>query len=260
MKNTPLVSVIMPAFNSSEFIRTAIKSVLDQEYINLELLVIDDASTDNTVSIAEKFQQMDPRIKILKNDINSGAGFARNKGIRKAQGDFIAFLDADDLWLPQKLSRQVRFLVDNDLSFSFSSYLLMDEEGRLLDKTVEALPVLSYQKLLKSNYVGNLTGIYDVNRLGKVYSPLVRKRQDWALWLSILKKEGRTQSIEEPLAVYRVRKNSISNKKLDLLKYNFNIYKNFLGYGYLKSSKYMAYFLLEHFFVKKKQIKTRPGK
>lgn len=255
MRDTPLVSVIMPAYNSAAFLEAAIESVIEQEYHNWELFVIDDASTDHTVSIALDFRQKDPRIKLLQNASNEGTGAARNKGIKAAEGSFIAFLDADDLWLPGKLKTQVDFMLKNDLEMCFSSYLLMEEDGTLLPKFVEALPLLTYEKLLKSNYVGNLTGIYSVEKTGKVYAPLVRKRQDWALWLSILKRKGSTKSISEPLAVYRLRKNSISNNKIALLRYNFGIYSTFLNFGLLKSSRYMGRFLWEHFLVKNRQVR-----
>jgi len=143
----------------------------------------------------------------------------------------------------------------HDLEMTFSSYNLMDEAGILLQKKVKALPVLTYQKLLRSNYVGNLTGIYNVEKLGKIYCPELRKRQDWALWLTILSKIGSTKGIEKSLANYRIRENSISKNKTALLKYNYLIYSEFLKYSRFKSLMKMSVFLKEHFFVKNKQVK-----
>tara|TARA_R100001369_G_scaffold29172_1_gene52440 strand:- start:130149 stop:130928 length:780 start_codon:yes stop_codon:yes gene_type:complete len=256
MEQSPLVSVIMPAYNSGAFISEAIQSVLAQTHTNLELLVIDDASKDNTIEITEAFQSKDSRIKLFKNTSNKGAGITRNIGIKEAKGTFIAFLDADDLWLPEKLNIQLEFMATHDLAMTFSSYNLMDESGILLNKKVKALPVLTYQKLLRSNYVGNLTGIYNVNMLGKIYCPELRKRQDWALWLTILSKIDSTKGIEKPLANYRIRENSISKNKTALLKYNYLIYSEFLKYSRLKSLVKMGVFLKEHFFVKNKQISS----
>lgn len=255
MSNTPLVSVIMPAYNSAFFIEDAIKSVKDQTYTNWELYVIDDASTDATVDLVRVLSEKDPRIHLLQNTTNSGTGEARNKGIRAALGNYISFLDSDDLWLPEKLEIQLNFMKEHDLSMCFSSYLLMNEDGRITGKMVEALPVLTFQKLLRSNYVGNLTGIYDVSKTGKIYSPELRKRQDWAVWLSILKKTGETKGILKPLAIYRIRRSGISGNKTGLLKYNFRIYNQFLNLGYIKSCSYMSRFLWEHFMVKKQQVK-----
>nr|WP_316928073.1 hypothetical protein [Gillisia marina] len=165
----------------------------------------------------------------------------------------MAFLDADDLWLAEKLETQLKFMKSHNLDMTFSSYYLIDESGEMLNKKVEALPILSYQKLLKSNYVGNLTGIYSVEKLGKIYCPTLRKRQDWALWLTILKNIGSTKGMSTPLAKYRIRENSISNNKTALLKYNYLIYRKFLKYSKLKSLLRMGVFLKEHFFVKKRQ-------
>ena len=255
MKDDPLVSVIMPTYNSAEFIGAAIQSVQNQKYLNWELLVIDDASNDLTPASVENFVSLDSRIKLFKNAKNLGAGASRNHGIKAANGSFIAFLDADDLWMPEKLEVQVNFMLKNDFVMSFSSYRLMTETGELLPEIVEALPELSYKKLLRSNYVGSLTGMYNADKIGKIYSPLLRKRQDWGLWLSVLEKAGPALGIQQPLACYRLRKNSISNNKTALLKYNFQIYNRVLDYSFLKSCKYMSRFLWEHFIVKNKQVK-----
>lgn len=255
METLPLVSVIMPAYNSAEFIGEAITSVLKQTYDRWELIIIDDASVDDTVKVAGEFIRSDLRIRLISNKINNGAGAARNKGIEAARGSFIAFLDADDLWLPEKLEIQLKYLVENDLEMTFSSYYLISEGGGELKKMVEALPVLNYEKLLRSNYVGNLTGIYNVDKIGKVYAPLLRKRQDWALWLKILSRTGKTRSIPQPLAKYRIRSNSLSQNKAALIRYNFRIYREFLGFSYSRSCRYMIMFLWEHFNVKNRQVK-----
>lgn len=256
MINTPLVSVIMPAYNSAAFIRDAISSIQQQSYSHWELFVIDDASTDCTVGIVKDLMKNDSRINLIENKKNLGPGDARNKGIHAAKGNFIAFLDSDDLWLEEKLELQLRFMKRHEMAMCFSSYLLMEENGSYSGKMVEALEFLTYKKLLRSNYVGNLTGIYHVEKTGKIYHPSLRKRQDWALWLSILKNHGETRGIQQPLAVYRIRKKSLSNNKTALLSHNFKIYREFLDFGFLKSCRAMSLFLWEHFMVKKKQVKA----
>jgi len=255
MNNSPLVSVIMPSYNSSAYIEEAIKSVQKQTYKNWELWVIDDFSEDHTKERVENLMILDQRLRLIVNAENLGAGLSRNKGIDAANGAFIAFLDADDIWLPKKLQLQIDFMQQHDLAMTFASYLLMDDSGKQTGKMVKALPKLTYKKLLTSNYVGNLTGIYNVEKLGKIYAPLFRKRQDWALWISILEKIGETKAIDEVLASYRIRKDSISQNKFALLKYNFLIYYRFLDQGLFRSLNSMRIFLWEHFFVKKKQIK-----
>ncbi|MDX1542716.1 MAG: glycosyltransferase family 2 protein [Christiangramia sp.] len=256
MKDYGLVSVIMPAYNSEAFISEAIRSVIDQTYPNWELFVIDDASSDSTLKIIQDYSGKDNRIHILKNSSNKGTHQTRNKGIEAATGDFIAFLDADDQWKPEKLQKQLEIISREDIAACFSSYDLISENGRPLNKKVEALPVLTYEKLLKANYVGNLTGIYNVKVLGKIYCPEIRKRQDWALWLKVIEEGGPMEGIRDSLAIYRIRKNSISNNKFEMLKYNFLVYNQVLGYGFIDSFWKMLVFLNEQFFVKSRQVKV----
>ena len=259
MAESRLVSVIMPAYNSAAHISEAIVSVQSQTYSNWELLIIDDASTDTTKEIILEFSKNDQRIQVLENPMNRGTHYARNKGIEAAQGDLIAFLDADDLWNPEKLQKQVTLLQKEDLAACFSSYELISENGEKLNKEILALTILTYTKLLKANYVGNLTGIYDIRRLGKIYCPEISKRQDWALWLKVIAKGGPMIGIQESLAIYRVRKNSISRNKLEMLKYNFRVYHDILGYNFFTSLWRMLVFLNEQFFVKSRQIRTIKG-
>jgi teichuronic acid biosynthesis glycosyltransferase TuaG len=249
----PLVSVITPTYNSEFFISETIDSVRSQTYTNWELIIVDDASSDKTVEILKKYAASDERIKYHILETNSGAAIARNTAIEKASGSFIAFLDADDLWKAEKLTKQISFMETENIEVCFSSYELMDEEGTSLGKMIKALPKVNYAKMLKSNYVGNLTGIYNAEKLGKVYMPNIRKRQDWALWLTLIKKVGYAYSIAEPLAKYRVRDDSISSNKLNLLKYNYTIYRKALKFGAFKSGLYLIRFLIEHFFIKPQQ-------
>lgn len=155
-----LVSIITPTYNSDFFISDTIESILLQTYKNWELIVIDDYSSDSTIQIVQSFIKEHSNIKLLKNQSNQGAAISRNKGIEAAKGDYIAFLDADDLWKPEKLEKQVVFMQAENSDVCYSSYDLMDEQGEILNKQVKALKVLPYKKLLKSNYIGNLTGIY----------------------------------------------------------------------------------------------------
>ncbi|WP_395058151.1 glycosyltransferase family 2 protein, partial [Flavobacterium sp.] len=162
-----LVSIITPSFNSEKFIAGTIQSVQNQTYQNWEMIIVDDCSTDKTVSIAEYIANNDNRITVYKLDKNSGTGIARNTGLEKASGKYIAFLDADDLWKPNKLEIQINFLRNNNLPFTFSFYDCINEQGIELNKRVEAPRNLAYRQLFFCNYVGNLTGIYDANYFGK---------------------------------------------------------------------------------------------
>lgn len=241
-------------FNSERYISEAIHSVLNQTYTHWELLLIDDYSTDKTIEIAEAFSNKFSNIKLVKNDRNRGAAFSRNKGITEAKGRFIAFLDADDVWKEEKLEKQIKFMTAENCDVCFSSYELINEKGTFLNKTVKALPMLSYQKLLKSNYIGNLTGIYHAEILGKITTPNLRKRQDWLLWLQAIKTSGKpAKSLPESLAYYRVRDHSMSSSKFSLLKHNYWVYKKGLGFSTMTSIYCLLVFLMEHFFVKSKQ-------
>lgn len=252
-----MVSIITPMYNSEAFISDTIHSILKQTYTNWELILIDDYSSDNTLLIVDSFISKNFKIKLLKNTSNQGAAICRNMGIEVARGDFIAFLDADDLWKPNKLKTQIEFMKTNRCDICFSSYDLINEDAKSLNKRIKALPILTYQKLLKSNYLGNLTGVYNAKVLGKITSPNLRKRQDWLLWLAAIKKSRKPAlGIQESLAFYRVRENSMSSNKLGLLKYNYWVYKKGLGFSTLKSIIYLLRFLIEHFFVKSKQTQT----
>jgi len=252
-----LVSIITPLYNSEAFISETITSVLNQTYKYWELVLIDDASTDATSSIASRFVAKHSNVFLLKNETNLGAGHSRNRGIQVAQGDFITFLDADDLWKPEKLEKQIQFINTHDTDICFNSYELINESSEPLNIKVEALPVLTYKKLLKSNYIGNLTGMYNTKTLGKVYMPLLRKRQDWLLWLNALERSGKPAlSLNESLAYYRIREASVSAKKWPLIKYNYWVYKKGLGYSIPASILKMIVFFYEHFFVKSKQNKS----
>ncbi len=252
----PLITIITPSYNSQNFIQQTIDSIVSQTYKNWELILVDDASTDSTIEIINKNISSNSNIILIRNESNQGAGVTRNKGINAAKGDYITFLDADDLWKPEKLETQINCMINNKIDVCFSSYDLIDEKGNMLNKRVVALPKLTYKKLLKSNYVGNLTGIYNCKTLGKIQSTKLRKRQDWILWLEALKRSNKPAiGIQKPLAYYRVRKNSMSANKFNLLKYNYMVYRKGLGYSTIKSIKHFTVFLFEHFFVKSKQLK-----
>lgn len=250
-----LVSIITPTFNAEKYIRATLQSVLNQSYQNWEMILVDDASTDLTVSVIEEFAQKDNRIKLFKLAENSGNGFTRNVALEKAAGKYIAFLDADDLWFPLKLEKQIQFLKTNNLPFTFSFYDCIDEEGNSLNRRVEAPLDLTYNQLFFCNYVGNLTAIYDVDYFGKITLEASQKRQDWRLWLTILKKIKITKPVSEPLAFYRIRKDSISSSKFKLIKHNFGVYREFHGYNFLFSVLLMMRFLFTQLIIKPQYIK-----
>lgn len=257
---TPLVSIITPSFNSEKFIAQTIISVINQSYTNWEMIIVDDCSTDKTQQIITSFLEQDSRIKLIKLNKNSGAGVARNEAIIISKGRFIAFLDSDDLWKPTKLEKQINFLLTNNLPFTFSFYDCIDEEGKLLNKRIEAPETLTYRQLFFCNFVGNLTGIYDVNYFGKIPISNIRKRQDWIMWLTILKKIKNAKPITESLALYRIRKDSISASKFNLLKHNYIVYRQFHKLNSFESIFCMIGFLFTQLFIKPMYIKKIKSK
>lgn len=250
-----LVSIITPTFNAEKFIRATIESVLNQSYQNLEMILVDDASTDETVSIIKEFAQKDNRLKLTELSKNSGNGFARNVALEKAAGKYIAYLDADDLWFQKKLENQIQFLKTNNLPFTFSFYDCIDEEGNSLNRRVSAPLELTYDQLFFCNYVGNLTAIYDVDFFGKIVIEATQKRQDWRLWLTILKQIEVTKPVPEVLALYRIRKDSISASKFKLIKHNFDVYREFHGFNFVFSVLLMTRFLFTQLIIKPRYIK-----
>lgn len=249
-----LVSIITPSFNSEKFISDTIKSVQNQTYQNWEMIIVDDGSNDRTVSIINEFLH-DNRIQLHQLHQNSGTGVARNKAISLAKGRYITFLDSDDLWKPEKLQKQLEFMVSENQPFTFSFYECMNEDGKALGKIIQAPKILTYNQLFWSNWVGNLTGIYDTEYFGKIEIATARKRQDWMMWLTILKKIKKAKPIPESLAIYRIRQNSISASKTALLRHNYNVYRNFHHLNAVTSVVCMAGFLFTHFFIKQHYVK-----
>ncbi|MCD9574705.1 glycosyltransferase family 2 protein [Flavobacterium soyae] len=250
-----LVSILTPTYNTEKFIRATIESVQNQTYQNWEMILVDDASTDETAKIISDFADKDSRIKLFKLPKNSGNGFARNVALEKASGKYIAFLDADDLWFTNKLEKQLQFLKANNLPFTFSFYDCIDEEGNNLNRRVEAPLNLTYNQLFFCNYVGNLTAIYDADYFGKIVIEATQKRQDWRLWLTILKQIKETKPVPEPLAFYRIRKDSISSSKFKLIKHNFGVYRDFHGFNFVSSVLLMIRFLFTQLVIKPRYIK-----
>ncbi|WP_281634376.1 glycosyltransferase family 2 protein [Flavobacterium luteolum] len=250
-----LVSIIVPTYNTEKFIKSTIESVQNQTYANWEMILVDDASTDNTALIIEGFAVQDSRVKLFKLSENRGNGFARNAALDKATGKYIAYLDADDLWFPTKLEKQIQFLKANNLHFTFSYYDSIDEEGNNLNRRVESPNPLTYKELFFCNYVGNLTAIYDVDYFGKIILETSQKRQDWRIWLTILKEIKIAKPVPEPLAFYRIRKDSVSSSKFKLIKHNFGVYREFHGYNLVFSILLMMRFLFTQLIIKPNYIK-----
>ena len=230
-----LVSIITPSYNSARFISDCVYSVLKQTYNNWELLIIDDASEDNSLEIIKELSKIDERIKTVFLERNGGAAEARNIAIKKSKGRYIAFLDADDVWKDDKLKEQINFMQVNNIAFSFCSYQPMSEDGKVLFREIKAPLKMTYNSFLKNTIIGCLTVVLDKSKIGDFKIPNLRTSQDMALWLLIMRNGFDAYGIEKSLAYYRIVGTSNTSNKLKVIGGVWRIYRNEEGLGYLQS-------------------------
>lgn len=243
MSSYGTVSIITPSYNCASFIGKTIKSIQNQTYTDWELLITDDCSSDNSREVIESYVNRDPRVKLLVLDKNSGAGVARNNSIKEAKGRYIAFCDSDDRWYPDKLEKQLAYMRAKNCAVSHTSYMTCDENDRITGIVI-CRKKETLSSMCKDDKMGFLTVIYDTDKVGKVYMPELRKRQDWALKLKILSICGNAWGMKEPLAYYRKRSDSISSNKRSLVKYNIAVYHEVLGWSKIKSHLYFYFIFM----------------
>ncbi|WP_025731159.1 teichuronic acid biosynthesis protein TuaG [Heyndrickxia ginsengihumi] len=233
----PLVTVITPSYNSSKTIKNAVRSVQQQTFRNWEMIIVDDCSNDDTRELLEAIEQSDERIRVHCLQENGGAAIARNIGLHQAKGRYVAFLDSDDCWKPEKLEKQLEFMQKNHYAFTFTSYELIDKDGTYLKKVVPAPRTITYNYLLKNTIVGTLTVMIDLEQVGAVQMPNIRTRQDFATWLAILKQGFVAYGLNEVLAEYRVgSEHSISKNKWKAARQNWFVYRQIEKLNWMKAS------------------------
>jgi glycosyltransferase involved in cell wall biosynthesis len=238
--NDVLFSVVMPAFNAASTVDESMNSVVRQTLADWELLVVDDCSQDTTRELIEARMRSDSRVRGFFLHKNGGVSAARNVAIREAKGRFLAFLDADDLWCPEKLQRQFDVL-NTRSDVVFSDYIRFDAQG--LKGRVRVPPRLTYGRLLNGNCIGNLTGAYNCERLGKYFQRPI-KHEDYLMWLQILKAGTVAEGIGEVTALYRVTNASVSANKLKAAHWTWNIYRRELSLNIFNASyRYFRYFV-----------------
>lgn len=242
-----LVSIITPAYNSAKFIAETIQSVQNQTHQNWEMLIVDDGSSDATAAIVLSFVAKDQRIQFYKLTQNSGPAVARNTAIQKATGDFLTFIDADDIWFPNFIENNIKTIQESGISFVFSSYKRSNENLEFVYSDFIVPQKVSYSDVLKSNSISCLTAFIDIKKLGKKYMPLIRKRQDMGLWLSYLKAIPCAYGIQETQAIYRIRENSLSRKKAALIKYQWQFYREVEKLNVFQASYYMLHWMYRGF-------------
>lgn len=245
-----LVSIITPAFNCSKTILETFDSIKRQSYSRWEWIIVEDHSTDDTFELLKKLANEDDRIVLLRTNKNSGTAMARNIGIDNAKGRFIAFLDADDLWKPNKLKNQINFMIDNNISFTYSNYDVLLPNGEIVE-FVPKRNYADYKSLLKRNDIGCLTVVYDSSKVKKVYMPLdAQKREDYAAWLDATKNGIIATKIDENLAIYRLGSTTLTSNKKKMIKYHFRVYRYHEKFGLIKSLFYLAIFTFNKRFSK----------
>lgn len=232
------VSIITPTFNSENHILKTYESIMNQSHENWEWLVTDDCSKDSTYNLITQLSDIDKRIKVFKNPINSGAAISRNNSINHSTGDFLAFIDSDDLWLPSKLESQILYMQKNNIDFSFTAYELVNESGQSLNKFVDKnqiQPLSYFDMLRKKATLGCSTVMLRRNAFDDISMPLLRTGQDYALWLKLLKTEVFAYPLTEVLTQYRILPNSISRNKIKKAKRQWQIYREIEKLSIFKS-------------------------
>ncbi len=232
MENLGVVSIVMPMYNCAGFVAQSIESVLAQTYPYWELLVVDDVSTDSSYAIVEEYAKKDARIRLLQNPVNTGAAESRNYALREATGRWIAFLDSDDLWLPEKLAKQVPFMANNGYHFSYTQYREMDDDGVPTGVLCTGPKKVTKLMLFAYDYIGCLTVMYEREFVGLIQIPNLKRRNDYAMWLKVVKKCP-CYLLPELLAEYRVRSSgSVTNRKagvMRIIKYYYIMYRESEG-------------------------------
>ena len=243
------VSVVIPSYNSSSYIMRAVESALNQTYDNLEVIVADDASTDDTCTLVHKIE--DPRVKLIERTENGGAAAARNSAIHTAKGRYIAFLDSDDYWLPNKLSVQIGKMQEEAASFSCTNYVIKSRKDEVLFNVPEKI---NYKYLLRGNIIGTSTVVYDTGTLGKIYMPALPMAEDFATWLNILRQCDAALGIRQPMA-YRIRRNNSLSSRIVVMKYfTYRVYRETQGLSTITSLYYLFGILLRGLWKRLRQV------
>ena len=221
-----LVSIITPTYNCGAYIAGAIQCVINQTYKDWEMIIVDDASTDNTQAIVAEFAQTDDRIKYIHKEKNTGAASSRNRALREARGRWVAFLDSDDLWEPEKLEHQVKFMLQHNYAFTYTKYQEMDMKGNLRGLEVSGPKHVTKLGMYIYCWPGCLTVMYDRERIGLIQIEEISNREDYAYWLKVVRKAD-CYLLPEVLSCYRKRTGSNSNHSYaELIMWQYNMFVN----------------------------------
>lgn len=235
-----LISIITPAYNAGAFLEETIKSVQAQTYKNWEMLIVDDCSKDNTVEVAQRYAREDPRVRLIRHEENQGVAGARNTALAQAKGEYVAFLDSDDLWLPEKLQKQLAFMEENGHILTYTAFQRFDSETGERGKVIPAPPKMTYQSIFYNTAIGCLTVMVNRERSGPIEMPKLRHAEDQCTWQSILKDGHTAYGIPEVLALYRVSGGSMTANKGKAARRQWDVYRQYHGFSVVKSGVYFA--------------------
>ena len=244
-KEFGLVSIIMAAYNAEKTIEQAINSVLRQTYTDFELLVVNDCSKDRTVELVKGIAATDGRVRLISNVKNSGVSYTRKHGLEEATGSWIAILDSDDAWAPEKLEKQIELQNRTNADLLFTGSDFMDSEGRPIDWYLHAPAEVTYRQLLKQNVLSNSSALVRKGLYAKYYAVGDRMHEDFAIWLSILKEGRKAYGVDEPLLIYRIAKSSKSGNKVKAAKMNWNTYR-YVGLNVVEAAYYEAWYMVKN--------------
>ena len=237
-----LVSIIMPVYNGAQTICEGIDSVLAQTYVRWELIIIDDCSTDDTKKVVASYQ--DKRIRYWRQSKNLGVAMARNKGICMAYGRYIAFLDSDDLWLPEKLAHQLAFMSLNNYGFTYTEYRHFTESSNIVGKIIKVPDYVDYQELLKGNVIGCLTVMLDRYIFPEIKMSAER-HEDYITWLNLLQAGKKAYGLHEDLARYRKTAKSLTGNKWKSFKWTWRVYRKSQGLSRSESLKNICHYIIK---------------
>lgn len=234
--NKPIISIITPAYNCKNTIAETYDSIKAQTFSHWEWIVIEDHSTDDSFEYIKDLVSNDSKVVLLQTTKNSGAAVARNVGINAAKGRFIAFLDADDLWLENKLEEQMDFMISNDYGLTYTDYYLL-YKNKNMKKFILKKDYASYKSLLKKNDIGCLTVMFDTDKVGKILMPLdCEKREDYGAWLDATRNGLIARRLNKLLSIYRIGESSVSSNKIKMVKYQYRVYRRHEHFGPFKSA------------------------
>lgn len=239
-----MISIIMAAYNAEQTIEQAIYSVLSQTYPDFELLVVNDCSSDRTVELVKSIAAKDSRVRLVSNVKNSGVSYTRKHGLEEAKGSWIAILDSDDAWTPEKLEKQIALQKKMNADLLFTGSAFMDADGQLINGYLHAPKEVNYRQLLKQNVLSNSSALVRKGLYAKHYAIGDGMHEDFAIWLSILKEGKKAYGVDEPLLIYRIAKSSKSGNKVKAAKMNWNTYR-YVGLNPLAAFYYECWYVVK---------------